>query len=154
MTTIRATARGYKSSKQILQGLTANIDSFCEKALDSVVAKVQADINSDLQNKQHVLTGELLGEDKLLEKSEKTRIIGTRKIQGRILEHGRGIVRPKNVKVLKWTDPHTGEDIFAKESGAVDPDPVFEPNILKNIKHLSDVLSEEVISSIRSNKRE
>jgi hypothetical protein len=151
MTSIAASAKGYKASKKILKGLSGGVDSFCEKALDNLVAKIQADANSELQNKQHILTGELIAEDKLLGKAEKTRIVGTRLIQGAVLEHGRGIVRPKNGKFLHWIDKTTGEDVFAKESGPVNPDPWLEPAILKNTKRVKDVMIDEVSKTVADN---
>lgn len=153
MTTIRAAASGYKASGRVLKALGGNVDDFIERALDSMVEKVKADINNELQNKQHIMTGELLGEDKLLEKGKGYRVIGTRKIQGRILEHGRGIVRPRNAKVLRFVNKQ-GDVVYTKESGPVDPDPVFEPNIIKNSRKVKDVIVNEVSKSIKENNHD
>lgn len=154
MTSITATARGYKASKKILGELDSKLSDILEDSLDKFAAKIEADANGNLQDKTHVVTGELLAEPKILEKGEKYRVIGSRKIQGYIVEHGRGLVLPKKGKVLHWIDKHTGEDVFATKSGPVDPDPWLEPAVNRNKKGLKDIIAEDVKKIVRNNNHD
>jgi len=47
----------------------------------------------------------------------------------RILNDGRGPVRPVNKKVLHWIDPKTGRDVFSTYSGPVAPRHIRENSI-------------------------
>lgn len=143
---------GYKASKNVLNGLSEGLDDIIERSLDEISAKIGADADSELQNKQHVITGRTLGSKRIVrEKGSRTISYGG---GAYYIEHGRGLVLPVNAKVLRWIDKHTGEVVYAKESGPTDPDPFLEPSVNRNKKKFSDIIAREISNKIKQKKKE
>lgn len=65
---------------------------------------------------------------------------------------GRGPVRPIHAKVLHWTDPKTGEDVFAMYAGPTAPQhirenamPAIRQGAIAKIKSVSTQLNREFV---------
>lgn len=100
-------------------------------------------IKDAIQTERHVVTGELLGSVRIMDVGDDFVVVGSDKLQARILEYGRVEIRSE--KVLHWIDPDSGEDVFSHYSAAVKPTNIF----LKTIKQALDDYSEDFAKGIR-----
>ena len=96
-----------------------------------------------IQNEQHVVTGELLGSIRVIEAGDHFVVVGSDKLQARILEHGR--IEIRSDKVLHWVDPDSGEDVFSHVSAAVKPTNIF----LRTVKEALDEYTDDFVAGIR-----
>lgn len=145
--------KGFDSNRKVLNALNRNIEAAKAQALDHTAAEIISEAKSNLQNKQHVITGELLGSVRVLSSTKDSRKIGTDKLQGTVVEKGRREVKPlKPGGVLVWIDPDSGDTVFAKKSKAVTADPWLEPAVRKHDGLAIEFFKARMRLIIRSNK--
>lgn len=112
---------------------TANILNLrdIEQLLDDVSIAAVDRIKSNIQNEQHVVTGELLGSVGEYERGPGFRVVGSDKQQAFYLENGRGPVVAPDGKVLAFKPKDSAELIFRKSVGPAEPTHVFERSVLE-----------------------
>lgn len=91
-------------------------------------------LKSEAQNEGLVVTGQYLAGFKIFEIGEDYISIGNDSDHAKIVEYGRGPVRPVNAKILHWIDPDTGEDVFSMYSGPVEPTHFIEKTIIRGLE--------------------
>ena len=104
---------------------------------DFLVSKVK----SEIQNEGHVVTGELLGDVRILDIGDDFVTVGSTLIQASVLENGRIEITKKD-GVLAWQDPDSGEMVFSHKSKAVEPTHIFERSIRQGLIEYCKQLSE------------
>lgn len=124
-------------TNRIMEEIAGASESF----LDDVAAAIVDEARSNLQNQGSVNTGELLASIRVLGQGEGFRVVGSDVKQAAIIEYGRGPVVPVHAKVLRWVDKDTGEVIFSKYSGPVQPQPYFEPAVLAVTERMAGIFA-------------
>lgn len=86
--------------------------------LDKVAAEAQAIMQDEIRTKTKEQSGRLEASINIQKISESARSIGTNVEYAKYVNDGRGEVRPKNAKFLRWESPRfSGNEIFAKRAG-------------------------------------
>lgn len=107
------------------------------------------EIKNNIQNKMHVVSGNLLSSIGIYEETEDSVLIGSDEQYALYLEYGRGPVRPVNKKALHWVDPDTGEDVFTKYAGPSEPTFVFEQGVLAGAQKAVDQLVNKKVAQLK-----
>lgn len=98
-------------------------------------------LKSEAQNEGLVVTGTYLSSFKIFEIGEGYIDIGNDAEHARIVEYGRGPVTPKDATVLHWIDPATGESVFSRYSGPVEPTHFMERTLMRGLEEYARRLS-------------
>lgn len=102
-------------------------------------------LRSEAQNEGLVVTGDYLSSFKIFEIGDGYIDIGNDSDHARIVEYGRGPVRPVNATVLAWTDPESGETVFSTYSGPVEPTHFIERTIIRGIEAYKKTLEQSTV---------
>ena len=142
---VQITTRGHKASMEYLSSLVASIDGDLDQALIILADDIISEARSNLQNNQHVYTGELNASIEITEQGKGYVVVGTKIPYAWYIEYGRGPVRPINAKFLHYFTKD-GKEIFSKFSAATEPSPFLEPAVILKTQRFSDVVVEQVLT--------
>lgn len=153
MTTVKLELEGADVLAKKLKTLSSAVSSSIAKdAVDEGGAVIQfhaqlnaRDVFSDRQRGQ--LRNSIRVESHTIGNGAEAEI-GPHVIYGRIQELG-GTIRPVHKRVLHWTDPVTGEDIFAKQV-TLPARPYLRPAVEENISKISDAMSRTIEDGINN----
>lgn len=141
--------RTFKALDKILE---INSDKIRQDDLQAIGESVVAEVKSNLQTEQHIITGNLLSSIDIYELSSESVVVGSTEEYALYLEYGRGEVLPKNAKMLHWIDPNTGKDVYAKRSGPVEPTAFFERGVITGVNKAIQAISNKHTDEIGSVK--
>jgi hypothetical protein len=127
---------GYEQADKQLEKLTSDAKKRYGTYLENLADRIISEARSNLQNDQHVVTGDLVASVGILEDNEgKEIVVGTPLAYGAIIEDGRPEIKPVHAKALHWFDKD-GNEVFAKSSKAVEASPWLLPACISQIRNL------------------
>lgn len=153
MVSIRMTAKGFQSNKNMLNNIIGNHDEELAQLFHKLGEDIVNDARNNLQNNTNIDSGSLLASIRILDELPgKYIIVGSDEEHAVYIEFGRGPVRPKDPDGwLHWIDKETGKDVFAKFAKATEPSPFLQPAIETNVRKFSDIYVQQNEILIKKN---
>lgn len=114
----------------IINKLDEDITEFIRELAETAVFEAR----NNIQNNRSIVSADLLNSTNVLELGVDSATVGSTAPYAGYVERGRGPVRPIKAKVLHWIDAETGKDVFTTYAGPAEPQPFWEPALVKILR--------------------
>ena len=143
-------SKGLDKNTDMLDNTIRGMDIRNINVLEETANKIIFGARDTLQNRQNVDSGRLLAATKIIEMKDNFIRLGNELGYAGIIEFGRGPITAKPGKVLHFRSKTTGEDVFVKFVGPVEPMPFLGPMVAKFTALFPDLYVKNEKESMRS----